>query len=354
VAYIDGKHRWFSGFETKGDAERKLTEVLGEADKGLWVSPSKVPLEVFLGGWLEARKSQLRPTTLGNYERDVRLHIVPFLGATKLARLTPEQINRLYGHLLDSGLSPRAVQHVHVVLGRALEDAVRWGKLARNPARFADAPKPQRRDMQTWTAGELSQFLGWCRDNKSNYVCASHFVAYLLSATTGMRRGEVLGLRWKDLDLNGARVTISRSLIGNRGRHYFSPPKTRAGLRTISLDAETLTTLKEHRLATMSQELVFSEDDGRPLNPNAFSASFQDAIKLAGLPRIRFHDLRHTFATLALQAGVNPRTVQERLGHSNVAITLGIYTHVTERDERGAAVKVAESIFGGEWRSIST
>jgi integrase len=161
-----------------------------------------------------------------------------------------------------------------------------------------------------------------------------------------MRRGEVLGLRWKDVDLTKGKLTVSQSLVGNRGEHYFAPPKTAAGLRTISLDADTVRAMKEHRLANMSHELVFAEEDGSPLNPVAFSAAFQDAVRIAQLPRIRLHDLRHTFATLALRTGVNPRTVQERLGHSNVAFTLGIYTHVTERDEQDAADAVAALIFG--------
>jgi integrase len=275
----------------------------------------------------------------------VRLHVTPVLGGRRLVAVTPSMVNGLYADLLEKGLSPRAVQHVHVVLGRAFEDAVKWGRLARNPVRQADAPKPQRCDMKTWSAVELESFLLWCKT--ASYKCASYLPVYLLAATTGMRRGEVLGLRWRDVDLQKCTLTVTQSLVGNRREFYFQAPKTTAGLRTITLDVETVTALKSHRIATLSQDLVFCEEDGAPLNPTAVSAAFQDAVRLSGLPRIRFHDLRHTYATLSLQAGINPKTVQERLGHTHVAITLGIYTHVTESDHRQAAEAVAAVIFGG-------
>jgi integrase len=345
------KQKWFSGFKTKREAQQHLTEVLGQVQRGGYVPPTKQTVSQHLREWLEARRSQLRPRTWGNYERDVRLHINPGLGTRKLAQVTPAMVNGLYGDLLNKGLSPRAVQHVHVVLGRAFEDAVKWGKLVRNPVRQSDAPKPQRRDMETWTATQVVAFLDWCKANEATYRCARHHAAYLLAVTTGMRRGEILGLRWKDVDLANRKLTVTQSLVGHRSEFYFQPPKTQAGLRTIALDGPTVTTLKAHRLANRPNELVFCEADGSPLNPNGFSAGFQSAIKVAAktvgdLPRVRFHDLRHTYATLALQAQINPKTVQERLGHSNVAITLGIYTHVTDRDHRDAANAVAEAIFG--------
>lgn len=309
------KQKWFSGFKTQREAQQHLTEVLGQLQKGGYVAPTKQTVAQHMREWLDARRSQLRPRTWGNYERDVRLHINPGLGTRRLAQVTPQMVNALYGDLLNKGLSPRAVQHVHVVLGRAFEDALKWGKLARNPVRQADAPKPQRRDMQTWTPAQVVAFLKWCKVNETVYKCAQNHTAYLLAATTGMRRGEILGLRWKDVNLQTGKLTVTQSLVGHRSEFYFQPPKTQAGLRTIALDGPTVTALKAHRLATTSADLVFCEEDGSPMNPNGFSAAFQDAVKLAGeadtegvLPRIRFHDLRHTYATVALQVGVNPKT----------------------------------------------
>lgn len=354
VAYVEGRHRWLGTFDSRKGAQRKLTEAHAAADRGNFIEPTKQTVGEFLVEWLEARRAQLRPRTFGNYSRDIQGHLIPRIGGVKLARLEPSRINAVYADLLANGnrvtgkgLSARAVQHVHVVLGRACEDAVKWGRLSRNPVRLADAPKPQRRDMDTWSQEELIEFLTWCKENDHIYRCARHYAAFLLAATTGMRRGEVLGLRWRDADLTKGKLTVSQSLVGNRSDVQFMPPKTQAGLRTIALDPSSVTALKTHRLATTSKELVFCEEDGRPLNPNAFSHNFDSAVRLAGMRRIRFHDLRHTYATLALRAGVNPKTVQERLGHSNVAITLGIYTHVTERDHQEAADAVAALIFGG-------
>ncbi len=264
IAYVDGKHRWLGTFATRKDAARKLTEVHAAADKGAWIELTKQTVSEFLSEWLDARRAQLRPVTWENYRRDVEGHIGPRIGDLKLAKLEPSRINALYVDLLTSGnrvtgkgLSARAVQHVHVVLGRACEDAVKWGRLSRNPVRLADAPKPQRKDMKTWTKEELGEFLTWCKVNRGVYRCARHYTAYLLAATTGMRRGELLGLRWQDVDLERGRLTVSQSLVGHRSTYHFMPPKTQAGLRTIALDPDTVTALKAHRLATLSHGLGF-------------------------------------------------------------------------------------------------
>src|SRR5919106_4708396 len=146
------KQKWLSGFQTGKEAQSHLNDVLSDLPKNSYIPPTKQAVAEYMREWLEARRSQLRLRTWGNYERDVRLHINPSIGTRKLVHVTAPMVNSLYAELLDKGLSPRAVQHVHVVLGRAFEDAVKWGKLARNPVRQADAPKPQRTDMQTWTA----------------------------------------------------------------------------------------------------------------------------------------------------------------------------------------------------------
>jgi integrase len=234
------------------------------------------------------------------------------------------------------GLSPRTVRYVHTILHRASRDAVRWGRLARNPADAADPPEASantRATMTTWTAEQVRTFLR----------VEGHrlHAAFLLLATTGMRRGEALGLRWSDVELATGRASIVQTVIVVNHTATIGSPKTDAGRRTVALDPGTVTALREHRKRQLAERmlmgegftdhgLVFCRPDGGPLHSERFSRTFTEQTARVGLPRIRLHDLRHTWATLALSAGVHPRVAQERLGHATVEITLGIYSHVTD------------------------
>ncbi len=204
--------------------------------------------------------------------------------------------------------------------------------------------------MVTWTAEQLSAFLQGVADDRLG-------AAYLLLATTGMRRGEALGLRWSDLDLDAGRAAIRQTLIAVNHEPMLGTPKTAKGRRTISLDASTVAALREHRRRQAAErlqmgagwtdlDLVFSRADGHPLHPERFSRSFADRARQLGFPRIRLHDLRHGWATMALAAGVHPKVVQERLGHANIGITLDVYSHVTAGLHDDAAERVAGLVFG--------
>jgi integrase len=254
----------------------------------------------------------------------------------------------------DVGLSPRTVAYVHTILHRAFKDAVRWGRLARNPADAADPPRGARAaEVQAWAAATLRDFLGRSRDEEDGY-----YALWVLLATTGLRRGEALGLRWSDVDLETGRVRIVQTVIQIRGNVTVGEPKTDRGRRAITIDEGTAAALRAHRRVTNEQrlfvgvdfndhDLVFRLPSGDPLHPDAVSATFERQVRRYGLPRLTLHGLRHTWATLALESGVHPRVVQERLGHSTIAITLGIYSHVSPTLDSDAARTVAALMLPG-------
>jgi integrase len=239
-------------------------------------------------------------------------------------------------------------KYIHAIVHRALRDAVRWGRLARNPADAADPPKAtatSRPESTTWTAEELRTFLERTRSSRFS-------AAYHLIATTGLRRGEALGLRWQDLDLDAGRASIRQTVIAIKHAVMIGTPKTAKGRRTITLDSGTVAALREHRKRQAAErllmgagwidlDLVFCHPDGTMLHPERFSRGFLETVARIGLPRIRLHDLRHGWATMALQAGINPKVVMERLGHANIGITLGAYSHVTAGLHEDAAEQVA-------------
>jgi integrase len=251
------------------------------------------------------------------------------------------------------GRSPRSVRYVHTIVHRALRDAVRWGRITRNSADAADPPRAAatvRPTMTTWTADQVRDFLEHTAEHRLH-------AAFVVLATTGMRRGECLGLRWSDLDLTAGRVSIVQTVIAVNHEVRIGSPKTARGRRTVALDQGTVAVLRRHRQQMLAERLimgagftdhglVFCRPDGGPLHPERFSRTFMIEAARAGLPRIRCHNLRHTWATLALSAGEHPKVVQERLGHANVSITLDVYSHVTEGLHGDAASRVAMIIFG--------
>jgi integrase len=311
----DGKRirRWHSGYRTKKDAERARTELLAQVDHGSYVEPSRLTVAGFLREqWLPGLTGQARPTTLDGYQRAVERYVVPAVGGILLQRLTPAHLNGLYGRLQTNGgrngrpLSARTVLAVHVAMSKALGDAARWGLVIRNVAQLADPPRPSRHDMQTWTAAQLRAFLDHVEDDRL-------YAAWLLAASTGMRRGEILGLRWPDVDLDRGRVSVRQTVVVANYRVVVSQPKTNRGRRSIALDPRTVAALRAWRTAQVAERLawgpswtdsglVFTREDGSLIHPHRLSIWFGRLVKAAGLPRIRFHDLRHTHASLGLAA----------------------------------------------------
>jgi integrase len=263
-------------------------------------------------------------------------------------------LNALYAELLENGrcngkggLSPRTVRYTHSVLRMALADAVGWKLLIRNVAASANPPaKAQAGTKPTWTAQQLRRFLEQVGDDRL-------YPAFLLAAMTGMRRGEVLGLGWGAVDLDGAKLTVERSLVSVDYAVRMEEPKTAKGRRVIALDPATVAALKAHQGAQLDErlemggewgnelDLVFTREDGSPIHPQSFSEAFEKHAAAAKLPKLPLHGLRHTHATLALRAGVHAKVVSERLGHASVAFTLDTYTDALPDMQETAAGMVA-------------
>ena len=353
-----GKRRQASrqGFRNKKQAERALEEHLARIRSGADVETSRITTADYLDQWLETQRLRLQPTTWASYETAMA-RVKARLGARTVQSLTPLEIESFYSGLAVKGtrnkrpLAPKTIRNTHTIFRKALADAERLGIVSRNPAAAAKPPAIVKVEQKTWTAEELRGFLDFMAGEDL-------FAAYVLLATTGMRRGEALGLRWSDLDLDAAQLSVQQTLTTIESRILFSTPKTQKSRRTIYLDPDTIACLRAHRVrqaeAKLSagpswvgeSDLVFVDPIGRPINPDLFSREFQRRVRNAGLPMIRLHDLRHTFATLALKNGMHPKVVSDRLGHASVGITLDLYSHVTPAIGRDAAGIVAAQIFG--------
>ena len=341
------KQKWHS-FATRRDAQEARIEILHRLKRGSYVEPSKITFRDYIEkDWLPAVEATLRPSTFESYAGNLRRHVIPAIGSTRLQHVTPAMLNKLYGDLGEH-MSAATVRYVHVITRRALADAVMADALARNPADRAMPPKPSAAKpppMRTWTREQLRALLDHVRDDRL-------YAAWRFAAATGVRRGELLGLHWRDLDLETARASITETLIGAR---EASTPKTDAGRRSIALDTETVAALRAHadrqaeEMAALGaaygdDDLVFCREDGEPLWPRTFSRAFARHVKAAALPAIPLKNLRHTHATLALEAGVHPKVVQERLGHATIGITLDTYSHAIPAMHEDAAAQVAALI----------
>jgi integrase len=351
------------GFTTRRSAQSALTRTLRDLADQTYVAPARLTFGDYLvDTWLPAVTATIRPSTLDSYARNIRIHVASKAIATvPLQQVAPPMLNALYADLLTgamrAALSPRTVAYVHTILHRAFRDAVRWNLIVRNPADQADPPRgrpSERIRARTWTGEEIARFLDATADSRYSPL-------WRLIATTGMRRGEALGLRWDDIDLSERRLSVNRTLVqvgdyrsGNTGAAWGTP-KTARGRRAISLDPETVAALRAHRSRQhqerliagslyVDQGLVFCSRIGDPMHPKVVSNQFRKAVARHAMPYLSVHGLRHSWATLALQAGIHPKIVQERLGHSTISITLDIYSHVNPAMDADAANTVAALI----------
>lgn len=237
---------------------------------------------------------------------------------------------------------------MYAVLSKTLRAAERWGLIEKNTAALVSPPRPQKREMRVWTLGEVRQFLQASEKRK-------FYIAYVLAVFTGMRRGEILGLRWSDIDLEKGVIHVQRTLYKTKGKLVFQEPKTRGSKRSIVISPIVISALKKHRVrqqemrlklgqAYVDHDLVVCSWNGNPVDPSDLNEDFKMAIKKAGVPQIRFHDLRHTHATILLQLGEHPKVVSERLGHSSVTITLDTYSHVLPDMQRALAENLEAAI----------
>lgn len=337
------KQQWISVKGTKKVAEKRLAELLHQLDTGMFMKPGKIALADYLKQWLEDYCwPNLAPRTAEGYESIVHCHIIPSLGQIPLTQLKPEHLQHVYSDKLAAELSHRTVRYIHVTLHKALQDAVRLGIIVRNPADAVKPPKVQRQEIRTMSESDIHIFLEFAKSTP-------YYALFYTALFTGMRRSELLALRWSDVDLILCQLSVTRALHQLQdGNRIFRQPKTAKGRRLISLSPSTTTLLREHREqqegmrqalgSTLTEDdLVFCHVDGKPLLPNSVSHAWTKLACRTGLKGIRLHDARHTHASLMLKQGIHPKIVQERLGHASIQITLDTYSHVTPGLQQAAA-----------------
>lgn len=345
LGWHDGRrHRKSFYGLTRREVQEKLTKALRAQQTGLPIPEEKQTVSQFLDQWLEnSAKPSVKPKTFESYAQLVRLYLAPDLGRFKLAKLTPQQVQAFLNNRLASGLSTRTVQYSHAVLRHALNQALKWGMVARNVATLVSPPKLKQREIQPLTPDQVHQFLQEAKGNRLEAL-------YSVAVAIGLREGEALGLRWPDVDLDAGTLTVHHSLQRVHGVPTFAEPKQRSR-RTITLPAIAVSALHHHRTLQeqerlvagsrwKEQNLVFATPIGTPLDPANLIKAFHKMLKRAGLPEIRFHDLRHTCATLLLAQAVHPRLVMDILGHSQISITLDTYSHVIPTMRQEVAAKM--------------
>ncbi len=358
VPGTNGKRRQLRrrGFLTKKAAQAELTAVLNDVHRGAYVRPSRMTLGMYLTErWLPARRVDLRASTALGYEKLIASRIVPMLGDVPLHRLDAASLEAFYGNLLKSGgrnggpLAAKTVANTAGLLSIALADAVRLKVIPHNPSADARLPRRPRREMRAWTESEAAAFLVSVSSDRL-------FPLWRLALATGLRTGELCGLRWKDVDLAAGTISVASTRVV-ADAVVTSEPKTKAGTRVVSLDRETAVALSswrrrqaEERLATgggwIDSGLVLVDETGVPPHPETITRWWREAVARAGLPPIRLHDARHTAATVMLRAGVPVKVVSQRLGHADVAVTMRVYQHVTAQDDRAAADALGRALAG--------
>ena len=347
------RQKWHTVRGTADDAERELVRLLNAMNIGEYVEPARMTVGEYLDRWLkDYAQTNVAAKTYERYAQVVRLHLKPGIGHHRLPKLQPLHIQAMYSKQMQGGrkdkkkggLSAQTVLHHHRILREALQQAVRWQLLARNPADAVEPPRAERREMQVLDEAETAVLLDKAAGSRL-------YLPILLAVTTGLRRGEILALRWQDVNLDAATLAVRRSLEQTTAGLKFKQPKTQKGRRVVALPPITVEALRRHKAdqakvklflgpAYKDQGLICGRVHGTPVGPNEITAEFAALIRGSKLPQIRFHDLRHSHATQLLRQGIHPKIVSERLGHSTVGITLDVYSHVLPDMQEEAARKI--------------
>lgn len=340
---LHGRRIGFSA-KNKGDAQSWLRKMQDEVQGGLQYENTQVTLQSFISNWLVSIEPSLRYNTILQYRQIAETHILPVLGQHKLRELRPEHIQQMCNSMVAAGKGLRTVRLTHAVLRRTLVHATRLGLIARNPALGIVPPKYVRKEMETLDDKQAQQLLALAEVKKDRFCALYH-----LAISTGMRQGELLGLKWADVNLDQGYLQVQRQLVRTQETGFgFSAPKTKSGIRRIDLGSNTVEVLKVHkkrqyeeRLLAGSKwreyDLVFPSSIGTLMNRDNLRSRFKRLLEAAGLPEIRFHDLRHTAASLMLNNGVPLIVVSKRLGHAQPSITLDVYGHQIPTGQQEAA-----------------
>ena len=351
ISLGDGRYKYTYG-RTRSDVANQLIKDLHDQQQGTLIVGPRQTLEKYLDRWLEEiARQNVRTSTFLRYQELIRLHVLPSLGKKILSKLSAEDLSKLYNDL-GKKLSPRTVGHVHRVIHVALKTAVRWNFISRNPADLVDPPKVPRFEIKPLDIQQTRALLNAAKDDPLEAL-------YVLALTTGMRQGELLALKWQDIDVEHGIIYVNRSIRYIKDQGFMeTDPKSANSRRNVALTALGIEALRRHRIKQEEmklrangkwneQNLVFCNSVGKPIgNQNIINRSFIPLLKRAGLPRIRFHDLRHSTATLLLSLRQHPKVVQEMLGHSQIGVTMDIYTHVVPSLHTDAATELNNLLTG--------
>lgn len=343
------KQKWFNGYKTKKEAERDLPIILNQFQQNTFIEPIKTTLSEYLRSWLANYvETNLSPTTLSGYKVNIEKHLIPAIGNIELQKLQPIHIQNLYNKKQingradgKGGLSAKSIIYIHRVLRKALQQAFRLQLVNRNVADYVELPKAKKFKPSILNIEQILKMLEDLKNTK-------FYIPVLLAVATGLRRGEVLGLRWADIDSKECTITINQNLIPDKTGVIITTPKTENSHRTILVSQLIIQELllhkeKQDKIKKDLEEIYYDHDlvncklDGLPLNPSTFSSDFSDILKKLKLPHVRFHDLRHMNATIMLKSNIPAKIASERLGHSTIGITLDLYSHVLNDMQKEAA-----------------
>ncbi|WP_027725456.1 site-specific integrase [Tuberibacillus calidus] len=338
------KQKKKSGFKSEREAKKALRLAEAEVIKGTYVEPSKLPYETFVNDWFKnIKKKSLGVQTQVVYERYLESYIIPSIGNIPLGKITTDTIDRFISDLYDKKYSASTIKKAVNIIKSSLEYAIIQGYIKKNFAKQATLPKETKNEMTVWNQEEVNKFLDAAKGSR-------YYNLFFVALTTGMRQGELFGLRWKDIDFKNKTLTVNQ-VLDHDGQNLRIGTKTKSSHRTIDLSDKTIQVLLDQKkkieheksldIGYQDNDLVFCTPLGTPLHPsNIRKRVFNKLIEKAQVPKIRFHDLRHTHATLLLQKKVNPKVVSERLGHANVKITLDTYSHVLPTMQKEAVQKI--------------
>ncbi|WHH57285.1 tyrosine-type recombinase/integrase [Petroclostridium sp. X23] len=359
IGRVDGKRKqkWFNGYRTKREAQNALTKILSQLQDNTFVDTDKITVKEYLLQWLENYvDTNLSPTTAYGYRVNVEKHIIPNLGNIQLQKLQPLHIQQLYNEKLKNGrvdgkggLSAKSVIYIHRVFRKALAQAVKLQIISRNVADLVEVPKKKPFNAKILDSDEVPSLL-------EAFKNTNLYIPVLLGVAVGLRRGEALGLRWQDIDYKNKTITISQTILHSKAGIIINTPKTIKSHRTIVISDTIIAALKYQQErqqenkdllgeAYQDNDLVTCGADGSPINPSTFSRNFSDTLERNDLTHIRFHDLRHTNATLMLKSDIPAKIASERLGHSTIGITLDLYSHVLKEMQQDAASRLESLLF---------
>jgi integrase len=350
--------KWFSGYKTKKEAEKALVTILHQIETNTFINPEKITLAEYLRQWMhDYVEPNLAPKTIDGYKVNIEGHIIPSIGNIPLQKLQPIHIQQFYRSKLENGrlddkggLSAKSVLYIHRVLRKALSNALKMQLIPRNVADAVELPKAKTYYAKFLNEKELRKLLNTLKNTDI-------YIPVLLASCLGLRRGEALGLQWKDIDFENKTISVIRALLPSiGGTPIFHEAKTKTSERTIVISDSIIFELEKHRNkqqryrkllgnAYKDYDLVTCLNNGSPINPASFSHTFARTLKKHNLRHIRFHDLRHSNATLMLKHNISPKVASERLGHSKINITLDLYSHVLKEMQEEAANKIDNAIF---------